>query len=95
MEEIQISAELHLVGEFSKSTKPGQQKSLIRFEVWLNIYDHDVDTEITKQFTTEQLESLKSDFIEKYEERTAFVAATAESRGCDAYHLAKEEGYPV
>lgn len=69
MEEIQISANLHLVAQVAKSTTVGQSYSILKFEVWLNSYEHDLDFEITDQFTTEKLQALKDTFLLKYEEQ--------------------------
>ncbi len=93
MEEIAVSAELNLVGKFTKSTTKGQPKILVKFEVWLNSYDLNIDIEITNQFNSKQLESLKKEFINKHDEKEeSFTPDDDESRGDADYTYSKQEG---
>lgn len=66
MDEYVTQSDLCLVGQVSKNKL--NQYLVLKFEVWLNNYDYDIDIDITDKLSVEQLDSLKAEFLKQHEE---------------------------
>lgn len=66
MDEYVTQADLCLAGQVSKNKF--NQYIVLKFEVWLNNYDYDIDIDITDKLSVEQLDNLKAEFLSQHEE---------------------------